>query len=335
MIAVFIDSNNLFSSNSFDFTKIWSHEKLDQYIEVIESADLYEHFKIIIPSIVFSELHRQQTEKYRAKSEEIKKLKFPAWKVEYVLDAQDYKVWIEKKHAQYLEHGKRGMVDCEIAEVPLDCFKDVIDRALEKKAPFEGKDKKSDKGFKDALIWETIIDYKRQHPEENIVWITQDKQCGNDCLKDEYENMFKEEIRICKTKEEFEFLLNEFLREYGLDVKPLVKPKDELLVETYFHHFLSNRAREIASLYDVSIKDDIHFDALVVGIERESDTEYTASAQLQVMLDEDCVWHLALNLDLTFEDDWAYVEYENNRYGIVIREREFLGEDEGVDFDRT
>ena len=49
MIAVFIDSNSLFTKPHRDFSKIWTHEKLDVYIEMIESADLYDHVKLVIP----------------------------------------------------------------------------------------------------------------------------------------------------------------------------------------------------------------------------------------------------------------------------------------------
>lgn len=42
-------------------------------------------------------------------------------------------------------------------------FDSIVDRAFEKKPPFEGKDKKSDKGFKDALLWESIFEFVSSH----------------------------------------------------------------------------------------------------------------------------------------------------------------------------
>lgn len=332
MIAVFIDSNHLFSNNDLDFSRVWSHERLDQYAEIIESVDLYEQIKIVIPSIVFSELHKQQVEKYKAKSEEIKKLVLPAWKIEDGLSIQKYKEWIEKEHRAFVELGVRGMVTCETAEVPLDCFKNVIARAIEKKAPFEGKDKQSDKGFKDVLIWETIIDYKNRHPEERVIWITQDKRCGNDFLKKEYTDSFKEEIEICRTREEFETVLNKVLEYLGIDAKPLIESKEESLVKAYFCFFLFNKAREIASLNGIPMLRGIHFDILALDIETESDTEYVAFVQLEAMYDEVSTWELSIKLNLTLEDDCAYVEYRNAMRGLVITERELLSEVDGFEF---
>lgn len=332
MIAVFVDSNHLFTSNNPDFSKVWSHERLDQFVEMIERADLYEDVKIIIPSVVFSELHKQQVDKYKEKSEELRRLKLPAWKIEYGMDTHAYRRWVEKEHKAFLSPGKRGMVICEIAEVPSGCLPNVIDRAIEKKAPFEGKDKKSDKGFKDALIWETIIDYKKRHSEESVIWITQDKQCGNDCLKNEYNYLFNEEIRICKTKEEFKDVLNGALKSLGIDAKPLKESKEELLVKAYFDYFLFNKAHEIVSMNDIPIMRETHFQVLALDIESKSDTEYVAVVRLLVMFGEASTWTLSFELNLTLEDDCAYVEYKNDMRGLVMTERELLSEVEDIEF---
>ena len=54
------------------------------------------------------------------------------------------------------------------------CFTRIVERAFEKKAPFEGKEKNSDKGFKDVLIWESILELVEINPKSEIIFYSQD-----------------------------------------------------------------------------------------------------------------------------------------------------------------
>lgn len=333
MIAVFIDSNQLYVNQIQDFSQVWSYGQIDQFVDKIESADLYEYVKIVIPSIVFAELHRQQIEQYKAKTDEVKKLIFPAWKIEYGPSTHEYKEWLEKEHDSLSKLNKRGMVDFEIVEVPPTCFESVIDRAIEKRAPFEGKDKQSDKGFKDALIWETILQYKRRHPEESIIWVTHDKQCKSKSLVFEYRDLFDEEIIFCNARNEFEELLNELIKTLEIDAKPIKRSPKDILAKAYFGFFLFNKANEIAAINDIPLIEGTHFDIPILDIENISDSEYTAFVQLRVMWRDIESWDISFELFLRLEDDHADVEYRNDKRGIVVREREFLEEVEGIDLD--
>lgn len=333
MIAVFIDSNQLYVNQICDFSQIWSYKLIDRFVDKIESADLYEHVKIIIPSIVFAELHKQQIEQYKAKTNDIKNLTFPAWKIEQGQNAEEYKEWLKEEHEKNARLGKRGMVDFDIAEVPLDSFESVIERAIEKKAPFEGKDKQSDKGFKDVLIWETILEYKRKNPEESIIWITHDKQCKGDSLKKEYSSLFNEEITFCKSCDDFENQLNELIRSFGIDAKLLENSPIDILVNNYFSFFLFNKAHEIALANDIPLLPGHSFDIPVLNIENTSDSEYIAFVQLRVLWREIDSWDISFELFLTLEDDHADVEYRNDNRGLIIRERELLEEVEDIGLD--
>lgn len=42
-------------------------------------------------------------------------------------------------------------------------FESIVNRAFSKLPPFEGKDKKSDKGFKDAFVWESVLEFALKH----------------------------------------------------------------------------------------------------------------------------------------------------------------------------
>lgn len=239
MIAVFVDSNSLFTKPHRDFSKIWTHEKLDVYIEMIESADLYDHVKLVIPEVVFKELHRQQLESFKNAADDLQRFVFPAWRPDYEANLEDYKKWLNDEHQSLISYGKRGMVTLETVELPNRCFDSIVERALEKRAPFEGKDKQSDKGFKDVLIWETILEYKRSHSEDSIIWLSKDKRFHDAILQGEYEAEFHEGITMCGNAQEFEEALNQAISVLDIDAKPQhtsnrEKKIDELLRSIVF-----------------------------------------------------------------------------------------------------
>ena len=85
--------------------------------------------------------------------------------------------------------------------MPISCKLDsIIERAINKRQPFEGKEKQSDKGFKDAVIWESLLQYKRNNPGNKLVYYSCDKRFSDE-LKIEYKKIFNEEIEIISTEE--------------------------------------------------------------------------------------------------------------------------------------
>ena len=54
-------------------------------------------------------------------------------------------------------------------------FRVVLQRANDKKAPFVDAENASDKGFKDTLIWLSILDYFKEKGEDEVVLVTDDK----------------------------------------------------------------------------------------------------------------------------------------------------------------
>ena len=55
-----------------------------------------------------------------------------------------------------------------------DMFSAVLERAYNKKPPFLSEDNASDKGFKDALIWESILLFFKDNGENEVLLITDD-----------------------------------------------------------------------------------------------------------------------------------------------------------------
>lgn len=86
-----------------------------------------------------------------------------------------------------------------------DTFKIIINRALEKILPFvlDNTNAKSDKGFKDTIIWLSVIEYFKNQGENNVIFVSDDKVfVNNSVLVNEFNSHTNKNITI-KTNEEF------------------------------------------------------------------------------------------------------------------------------------
>lgn len=157
MIAVFVDTNILHCRNEL-LDKVEFIEKLQDIIDDIEVNDIYTEVKILIPNMVIHELYQQQLEAYMGWKKQLEKIKMP----NMVYDSEfDYKSYLSDIFRDSMQKVQQSVVDIDIVDFPdNEKLNKIILRAIEKLPPFEGKDKQSDKGFKDVVIWETIKEYK-------------------------------------------------------------------------------------------------------------------------------------------------------------------------------
>jgi len=82
-------------------------------------------------------------------------------------------------------------------------FESIVERALDKTPPFEGKEKESDKGFKDTVLWYSILEFAREKHGEYI-FITNDNIFHNHirAFKEEFTQATGNNIFICRTFDE-------------------------------------------------------------------------------------------------------------------------------------
>lgn len=195
MISVFIDTNMLFS-RSTDFSQARFYEKIQEITSEIEVNDLYANVKLVIPQIVIDELFQQQKEEYMEAVTKIKKYKIPNVNISF---PDDYEACCQTLFTEVIDLMKRGMVNVDIAPYPPDeALKNLIVKVINKYPPFEGKEKQTDKGFKDALIWESLIAYKKTHLDSNIVLYSKDVRLTDKQLEIEFETLFNEKITMVK-----------------------------------------------------------------------------------------------------------------------------------------
>lgn len=222
MISIVLDTNLLFS-NSTDFTKVQFIEKLQPIFEEMESNDLYEEVQILIPQLVIDELFIQQVAKYEEAFDKIKNNKLPNSEIKH---ESNYTKYLQNLYDNLIVELKGGFVKFEIIPNPdNDVLESIIKRSIQKEAPFEGTDKKSDKGFKDVIIWESLKKRKQTHATETIILFTKDGRMCEKSLSEEYYQRFRDELYIIKKEKDNLALYNKISELLNKEVKLTLSEK--------------------------------------------------------------------------------------------------------------
>ena len=109
-------------------------------------------------------------------------------------------------------------------------FHNILETSIKKLPPFEGVKGKADKGFKDAVIWFSLIDYAKDHPADYI-FVTKDKIFQDNKNKKWLYHFFEEntgqKITFYHDTEEVRQNIIEFSEESGLqEVEIAVQEKE-------------------------------------------------------------------------------------------------------------
>lgn len=185
---IIFDTNTLHLGKYKDFSKYTFNKFYHDILGKVERHDVVDSFKLLVPQIAIDEIYKQQLEAFDKIKEDFLEIK---QKCENLYGI-DMNINPELNYANFLSEVKENYLKHNDVEVLPICnenrFSKIVERALNKQAPFEGGDKgKSDKGFKDALIWESILEYADSidQPSE-FIFITNDKGF-HDTLRREFE----------------------------------------------------------------------------------------------------------------------------------------------------
>ena len=213
------DTNVLFQAyeKKADFTSFSFNATFENVINMVNKLDIYNQVTIATPSVVWNEMKKQIIEKHDElllsyKSTISKKL-FPEYSIQEN-PSIDYPDYIKTKIEEYKKEISEGLN--EVTDIPIasnNRFESIINRAFSKLPPFEGKDKKSDKGFKDALLWEGILEFALKHPKSKIIYYSKDTAFGEFLLKEFTENVADSSLFICKNEYEVKMQLEKWAKE--------------------------------------------------------------------------------------------------------------------------
>ena len=196
----------------FDTNFIIQHKKLDEVVE-----NLKEQFTVYITQVSIDELIAQECRKLREKFE-----KFKSIEEEYSNIASMELISTYEKCSEYCRNTTQkdyiSVFGKNIIPFSKDetTFASLIARANDKFPPFSNDPKASDKGFKDYLLWHSLLKYFRDNGEDNVVFLTDDKSAftnHTDFLTKEFAEVTRKSIefhqnafynKLLKSSEEIE-----------------------------------------------------------------------------------------------------------------------------------
>lgn len=193
-----------------DTNFIVQEKDLDNVIENLSSR-----FSLYVTQVSVDERIAQQCRELKKRYDEIERIKeqsrdiIEEIRMKHTFDEK------EKRYQNAIQNKYKQTFGERLIPLPRegDTLATILKRANKKEPPFLSDDRASDKGFKDALIWESILEFFAKSGEQEVLLITDDG------------GFTKNEIALCKefnevTGKTLSILPNSYYRE-------LLNPKKE------------------------------------------------------------------------------------------------------------
>lgn len=294
---VIFDTNALYHAyeKKADFSSFSFNATYENVVGFINQLDIYERVTIVIPSVVWAEMERQIIEAHQSKIREFrdkaKKNHFPEIIIEDKGDINysDFIHLVIDEYRTNLSSDINTVIELPIASEVR--YQSIVKRAFEKRPPFEGKDKKSDKGFKDALLWEGILEFVSQHNTAKIIYYSQDNAFGSELESEFMESFPDANLVICATESAVKDNLESWAKEIDIysytPIENFVENKDiidwlqsgDFLVQVIdLDYGLVDKSRLITD----TIINLISFDNIQIINQTDDNTDYSLDAVLEL-----------------------------------------------------
>lgn len=179
----------------FDTNFIIQNQNLDKVLD-----QLKEQFSVYITQVSIDERIAQNCRELKANFDEAEKCKVKFihfatihFKKTYEEECEFYQKGIQTKYETHFgDHIIPFSKDGEILSA-------IIDRANKRLPPFSAAKDASDKGFKDCLLWLSILSYFKDNGESEVVFVTDDKSAfrnQTEALKKEFHEVTGKTIEI-------------------------------------------------------------------------------------------------------------------------------------------
>jgi len=260
--------------------------------------NLLDGVEIAIPRIVIEELKFQEKLEYKEALQKLEKdfSKFG--------DLPDFKLFIPEpegfNYSTYLDNTTNAFVkkyNIKILSYPSErVFKKLIEKVINRKKPFYKSKNSKDSGFKDAILWESILEYAKTKQDTNFILLSKDLDLNNDQLLNEFDKEIGKEIKIFSNltdtkknllnkQEKLKSILQFFEREFKNKVRHTLY---QFLGSNFYQISVGSGDFDIktfylsSKLYDVVKKEDKSYD-LCISLSIVHETFYTQYA----IVDED------------------------------------------------
>ena len=279
VIEIFFDTNTIRPSlkNYVDFRL---NNTFDDFVDFIGSKDLIEHCSINICQIVFLEIEKQITDEFYKNVEVLRY--FPSITEDSYKYEKEFIVNLKEKIAEYVENNHINVVEIPTSE---ESYLKIIDRAVNKKKPFVGDKGDSDKGFKDAIQWDTIIEYSKQVDSGNFILITDNKSDFDLSLEKEFRDIAEKNIKIFTSigeAQDYILKINNMHSDYNFVKNDIAKMFSEGTLLTFIEDKIAEREYEIDNIESVDNVVDLgnNLYEFNLYIDEEHQVFYTVECQL-------------------------------------------------------
>ncbi len=218
LTEVFFDTNFLRKKNIDNFSTFHFGIQFEDFLDFLGANDVLDYYKINISKITLEELKKQIKDNYE---EELSKLNELYNKFKNVYDIK-FNINVDFKYEDILEKQiKEYMEAYNINTVEIDnlSLQSIINRAINKQKPFVGENGNSDKGFKDAVLWESIINYAKRTENKNFILFTKNIQDFPKKLEKEFNQLTDKSIEIVS---EISVIQENILLEISRNIKDIL-----------------------------------------------------------------------------------------------------------------
>lgn len=164
MIYIVPDSNLLHISydkcRASAYSQFYFNQALEELISLRDFGTCNDIVQILVPEMVLRELVEQKVIQYKKDIDvyDVLSLRLDRTKEEFET--------VSSYRSMAMEQAQEVLVTKAVDIIPI-CDKmywdQIIDKAIKKEAPFEGIEGKADKGFKDTVIFFSIMEYARRN----------------------------------------------------------------------------------------------------------------------------------------------------------------------------
>ncbi len=222
-------------------------------------------------------------------------------------EVEDYIKFIYQK----LELKERNIVPYKNEYLP-----EIIERAIQRKKPF----KDEDKGFRDAIIWLSIIDYCKKCHEKQVIFISNNpKDFGDANIPNELHPDLKKEIEDLGIRVNYFRTTKDFIEQHSkkidfIDLDWVAKNVNEDWVSDLICDFLNEREQHLVISWYESAKEresTNHYKALKASILGFNDLF------IYEMVDDSLIINVAVEAEVEME--FEFYEYDSNYYETGYR----------------
>ncbi len=220
--------------------------------EYIDENHLNEHVHLAIPSWAIEELKDQKNRQYLDDVEKYKEVTerlfgLPSFqKIPLPQEEFDCRAYIQEKAEEFLATKQLKKLEIK-EELASTVLKSMMSRVLKEeklKKPFAHSGKYKDAGFKDNIVWESLMHYDDVEAYDKFIFITKDTDYGN--CQNEFREKWNKHIITLKDEnsvkaeilKDYELYINERViydythTEYFLDyLNDELKQKSEIVTE--------------------------------------------------------------------------------------------------------